>query len=77
LLFAQHGYNTVGVDISGSAVREAKKWVSQQMAESKIDKKAFAQCELILADFFEDEWLKALDIEPRGGFELVYDYAVR
>ncbi|KAF8251156.1 S-adenosyl-L-methionine-dependent methyltransferase, partial [Wilcoxina mikolae CBS 423.85] len=68
-LFAQHGYSTVGVEISGSAVREAKKWVAQQNSPTA------APCEFILADFFEDEWLKVLDIEHRGGFELVYDYA--
>ena len=73
-LFAQHGYDTVGVEISGSAVREAKKWVGQQQ---KLQSKAAAPCDFILADFFADEWLKVLDIQPKGGFELVYDYAVR
>lgn len=72
-LFAQYGYNTVGVEISGSAVREAKKWVGQQ---KKQPQKPAAPCEFILADFFADEWLKVLDIQPKGAFELVYDYAV-
>jgi hypothetical protein len=76
LLFAEHGYDTVGVEISGSAVREAKKWVSAQIEGGQVDKKSLASCEFILADFFEDEWLKVLGIE-RGCFDLVYDYAVR
>lgn len=73
-LFAQHGYETVGVEISGSAVREANNWVKQQ--KKNVTPATTAECEFILADFFVDEWLKVLGIPPKGGFELVYDYAV-
>ena len=77
LLFAQHGYRTVGVEISGSAVREAKKWVSRQIvALSDQDRKALAPIELVLADFFSDEWLKMVGLPLRGGFDAIYDYAV-
>lgn len=72
LLFAQHGYETVGVEISGSAVREAKKWTGQQIAAGQ---KTLSPMGFILADFFEDEWLKVLGI-GKEQFDLVYDYAV-
>ncbi|KAI5790911.1 S-adenosyl-L-methionine-dependent methyltransferase [Pyronema domesticum] len=71
LLFAQHGYETVGVEISGSAVREAKKWTGQQIAAGQ---KTLSPMGFILADFFEDEWLKVLGI-GKEQFDLVYDYA--
>ena len=64
----------MGVEISGSAVHAAKKWVGEQLASGQPA--PIAPCEFILADFFEDEWLKVLGIEMNGGFELVYDYAV-
>lgn len=64
----------MGIDISGSAVHEAKKWVGEQLSSGQPAPNA--PWELTLADFFDDEWLKALGIETNGGFELVYDYAV-
>ncbi|KAI5793135.1 S-adenosyl-L-methionine-dependent methyltransferase [Geopyxis carbonaria] len=79
LLFSKHGYDTVGVEISGSAVKEAKRWINSEIArgikDGSINKNKLAPCEIVLTDFFDDEWLKMLDVAPRGGFELVYDYA--
>ena len=64
----------MGIDISGSAVHAAKKWVGEKLSSGQPAPDA--PCEFALADFFDDEWLKALGIEMNGGFELVYDYAV-
>jgi hypothetical protein len=77
-LFAQHGYETTGIDISGSAIHEAKKWVSAQKEKASRDgtSKDIAPCKFILTDFFQDEWLKVLGYEGCGAFDLVYDYAV-
>lgn len=77
LLFAKNGYSTVGLEISGSAVREAKKWVGTQLATlTKAEKQDYAPIELVLADFFDDEWLKMVGLPQRGGFDAIYDYAV-
>lgn len=81
LLLAQYGYDTVGVEISGSAVKEARKWLETEVPkgikDGRIDKTKLGRVEVVLADFFDDEWLKMVDVPLRGGFELVYDYAVR
>lgn len=77
LLLAKHGYSTVGVEISGSAVREAKQWVGQQLRTlSAAEKQGLPPVELVLADFFDDEWLKMVGVPHRSAFDVVYDYAV-
>lgn len=77
LLFAKHGYSTVGLGISGFAVCEAKKWVGIQLSSlTKSEKKGYAPIRLVLADFFDDEWLKMMGLSQKGGFNAIYDYAV-
>ncbi|KAF2083479.1 thiopurine S-methyltransferase family protein [Saccharata proteae CBS 121410] len=74
-VFAQHGYDTVGVEISEAAAQQAKKWIAGQVAEEEKEGNKIGKMEIVLGDFFSDEWLQSLHLPTRGAFELVYDYA--
>lgn len=62
-------------------MKEARKWLEAEVPkgikDGSIDKTKLGRVEVVLADFFDDEWLKMVDVPLQGGFELVYDYAVR
>jgi len=78
-LFAEFGYDAVGVEISNNAVKEAKKWITQQQQNAKddsaIDETKRGKIDVLYGDFFSDDWLNELSIETKGGFDLAYDYA--
>jgi len=77
-LFAVHGYKSVGMDISKSAIDEAKKWIASELAdheEKGLDVSKFGTIDCVHGDFFADEWMTSLGIPTKGAFELVYDYA--
>lgn len=64
------------MEISPGAVTEAKKWVASEAEKGGKDASKAGHIDIVLGDFFDDSWITALDIETRGAFELVYDYAV-
>jgi hypothetical protein len=70
----------VGVEISENAVREAKKWTSEQLEKAKqdfnVDETKFGSIDYVCGDFFANNWMEELGIPTKGGFVLAYDYAV-
>lgn len=78
LLLAEHGYDTVGVDISATAIVDAKAWVDVQLDKMEASGVAVpkGKIELVAGDFFNNDWIESLGIEVQGGFDIIYDYAV-
>ncbi|RPA93366.1 S-adenosyl-L-methionine-dependent methyltransferase [Choiromyces venosus 120613-1] len=77
LLLAQHGYHAVGVDISAKAIDDAKEWVNNEINKLRAAGEPLptGRIDLIAGDFFKDDWVVELGIDPNGGFDVIYDYA--
>lgn len=81
-LLATHGYDAFGVEISKTAVREAREWASDQLEIEKaasghtLETDRWGRIQMVEGDFFKDDWVEAMEIDLRGGFDLVYDYTV-
>ncbi|KAG0131957.1 S-adenosyl-L-methionine-dependent methyltransferase [Tuber indicum] len=79
-LLATHGYDAFGVEISKTAVKEAREWASDQLEIEKaasgqtLETDRWGRIQMVEGDFFKDDWIEAMEVDLRGGFDLVYDY---
>lgn len=75
LLLAAHGYDAYGLEISSTALDEARK-VEREMSGQDIyqSKGEKGSVTWLAGDFFEDGFLK--DVEGERKFDLIYDYTV-
>lgn len=80
-LLSTYGYDSYGLDISGSAVKEASNWVVGKLEEEKNSKpehelSGWGQAHIVEGDFFHYDWYGERGIQTKGGFDLIYDYTV-
>lgn len=80
-LLSTYGYDSYGLDISGSAVKEASNWVAEMLEEEKKSKpehelSGWGQAHIVEGDFFHYDWYGERGIQTKGGFDLIYDYTV-
>ncbi|CUS15357.1 unnamed protein product [Tuber aestivum] len=79
-LLATHGYDAFGVEVSRTAVNQAREWASDQLEIEKdasgqtLETDRWGRIQMVEGDFFKDDWIQAMEIDLRGGFDLVYDY---
>lgn len=87
-LFAAHGYDAYGLEVSRHAADAARKWlenpgegplegeyrIAQQ--EGKIKGGGWGKMTVLCGDFFDEEWTKEVDgwEEDGGGFDVIMDY---
>ena len=81
-LFASHGYDSYGLEVSENAVKVAEEYLKEpgdgplegeyKVADDKIGKGA-TKC--LLGDFFKDDWLHETG-GLGGGFDVIYDNTV-
>ncbi|KAF3931355.1 hypothetical protein ABW20_dc0104414 [Dactylellina cionopaga] len=81
LLFASHGVDAYGLDLTPLAIAEAQKTAEKNYPSSLLSSGRY---NFINGDFFESSWLSSLgsngdsnnnnDITAENGFDLVYDY---
>jgi len=77
LLLSAFGYDAYGLDISSSALQEARKVEKEMGGKGVYETKEGAEkgsITWVAGDFFEDQFLK--DVEGEGTFDLIYDYTV-
>ncbi len=85
IALALHGFNACGLEISGTAVSEAREFAEKELASPqacnfgetwKENPSGIIQAgkaQFVEGDFFDEAWLGALDVEQ---FDVVYDYTV-
>ncbi|OJJ58788.1 hypothetical protein ASPSYDRAFT_1176886 [Aspergillus sydowii CBS 593.65] len=83
IALALHGFNACGLEISGTAVSEAREFAEKELASPqacnfgetwKENPSGIIQAgkaQFVEGDFFDEAWLGALDVEQ---FDVVYDY---
>ncbi|KAF1962398.1 S-adenosyl-L-methionine-dependent methyltransferase [Byssothecium circinans] len=78
-LFAAHGYDAYGLEVSASAVKAAKEYL-KDVGEGPLEgeykvkdaKVGVGKKDCVLGDFFDDAWLDG--VGGRGeGFDVIYD----
>ena len=81
-LFAAHGYDSFGLEVSESAVKAADEYLKDPgegplEGEYKVadEKNGRGVTECLLGDFFKDEWLNGTG-GLKGGFDVIYDNTV-
>ena len=83
-LFAAHGYDAYGLEVSTHAAEAARKYLEDagkgplegeySVNDEKIGRGA---TKIVCGDFFEDEWFKDIDgWEGDEGFDIIYDITV-
>ena len=79
LLLASFGYDTVGLEVSETAVKRCYEVMEVQGDEyPPRSKSGPGKAEFVIGDFFSDEWLAESHVVDRDGrFNLIYDYTVR
>lgn len=82
-MLALHGFDTWGLEVSQEAVDFASNNVKAQIASpsagyfgTKPSRIAAGNAEIILGDFFTQDWEAQLN-KDFTGFDLIYDYTVR
>lgn len=75
MLFASYGLDAVGVEISPPAVSQARAWADSQL--ETLDTTNYGTVTFIEGDFYKDNWLHSISLEPAGAFDYIYDYTVR
>lgn len=77
LLFASHGFDAYGLDISEKAVQVARDFAKAHLKDYPVKDAAVGvgTVTFISGDFFSKDWEK----EVKGGpkFEVIFDYTVR
>lgn len=74
LLFALHGIDAYGLEISSTAVEQARSYTS-----SKIQELATApdgNVQFFNGDFYKEDWLQECRLGSNKEFDFVYDYTV-
>jgi hypothetical protein len=81
-LFAAHGYDSFGLEVSESAVKAADEYLKDPgegplEGEYKVadEKNGRGVTKCLLGDFFTDEWLNGTG-GLKGGFDVIYDNTV-
>ncbi len=79
VMLALHGFQSYGLEISATAVCEARKYVASKLRESTQQEDngmlGVGDVQILEGDFFANEWQSELPFEG-GKFDLVYDYTV-
>ncbi|KAF1849025.1 S-adenosyl-L-methionine-dependent methyltransferase [Cucurbitaria berberidis CBS 394.84] len=93
VLFAAHGYDAYGLEVSSHAANAAKKYIDaiqksegldskdregplegEYLAASSSHKVGYGSMNVLLGDYFSDEWLKEVQGWNLGeGFDIIYD----
>ncbi|KAF3932070.1 hypothetical protein ABW20_dc0105577 [Dactylellina cionopaga] len=71
LLFASHGINAYGLELSASAIAEAQKNAEKTLPEASLLSGSYR---FVNGDFFESDWLSSLEGNDGKQFDIVYDY---
>lgn len=87
VMLAQHGFDAYGLEISATAVEEARKYAAVEMSHPQEynfgqapsqTTRDVGSATFVVGDFFDSEWEKGEGILDAGvKFDLVYDYTVR
>ena len=77
LSLSTFGYDVYGLDLSDSAIAEAKNNLGSWKEAGKLVPKQerLGNCHWFVADFFSDAWVKQSGA-PDGKFDLIFDYTV-
>lgn len=77
LLLASFGYDAYGLEYSPGAIEACKKEEAASEKEYQVRDPSIGKGKVtwVQGDFFDDAWLKAIDV-PRNGFDIIYDYTV-
>jgi len=78
LLFAQHGYDAVGVEVAEKAVESAKQFIAEEEEKTRKSNQngeiqQQGKAEFVVGDFFQDSWLHKVGVEA-GQWDVIYDY---
>jgi SAM-dependent methyltransferase len=76
-LFAAHGYDAYGLEVSTHAAEAARKYLEEPgkgplEGEYLAQDKGVGKMEVLVGDYFEDGWLV-----DGGEFDIIYDNTVR
>ena len=86
VMLALHGFDAVGLEISATAVAEARKYAATEMSrpqeynfgQARSETRDAGSATFVVGDFFESGWEKSEEVlNAAFGFDLVYDYTVR
>ncbi|KAF2175707.1 S-adenosyl-L-methionine-dependent methyltransferase [Zopfia rhizophila CBS 207.26] len=78
VLFAAHGYDAYGIEVSENAVQACKKFLSEPGEGKEVEYKARdekvgkGRAECLLGDFFKDDWVDRVG-RLGEGFNIIYD----
>ncbi|KAI9731980.1 MAG: hypothetical protein M1834_004431 [Cirrosporium novae-zelandiae] len=75
-LLASFGYDAYGVDVSGSAVREAEREARQSVGRYPVRDEGVGRgvVGFLEVDFFAEGWLREEWVTSGEGFDVIYDY---
>lgn len=81
LLLASYGYDAYGLEGSGHAIEEARRWQEEHEKDYDVKNEDVrkGKVEFLFGDFFKNDWeknIEGLRDADQGGFDLIYDYTV-
>ena len=81
-LLAAYGWDAIGLEVSAEAVRSAEH-IREPIQSGRVEGYEVAnkasgkgKAEFVVGNFFEKNWLQALNLPTEGVFDLIYDYTV-